>query len=209
MRNIFLETDNSNNPLDWDTILEHLKLSCDDITYDYLYPTIKAIEGFIEKYTSRTLLTKTYKLLADFGEELRTEEYTAFKGILLERSPYVSLTSVKYLDVDGVFQDMSADDYVVNVAKMFSALRIDSAPAYSNEKGDNTLEVVFKAGYGETKDDLPFDLQQAMLLILASWWQYRGDCIGSASISGFDMYSNLPPQAQAILESYKIENFYV
>ena len=67
------------------------------------------------------------------------------------------------------------------------------------------FKVTLKSGDIDTSSDiLNDDLKIALLQIIASLDQYRGDCIGPASTSCFCELSNVPPQALAVLNQYKI-----
>jgi uncharacterized phiE125 gp8 family phage protein len=80
--------------------------------------------------------------------------------------PLVSVTSVKYLDGDGVEQTLTATtDYVVETAEFVGRIR----PAYNTDWPDtlddfNAVRVVFVAGFGAASTNIPDPIRAAILL---------------------------------------------
>jgi hypothetical protein len=174
-------------------------LSSDEQLFDYYYYLCLAILKYIEGVTGRNFFNKTFNLHRnDFNFE-----------IMLRRSPFNSLVTFKYLkggslvDVDPTtFQAVTMTDF------SYITFNQDADYPYDQDEKHQNVEITFKSGYGTRIVDIPQDIKQCLLIILASLNQYRGDCIGSASVESFIITSNIPPQAQAIMQQYKIEEVY-
>lgn len=193
-----LQTDNTNLALSTAEVNEHLKTSFTDVTTEVLISAmIKAVEQFGEGYTKRTFLNKTFRLFLDCWPSIYVE---------LDRSPLVSITSVKYYDTDGVLQTVDAGDYYKTFSHAYSRLVWnDSFVAPTLRSRMQQIEIDFVAGYGATSADLPQALKLAMLNHLALLWENRGDC-DTATLKGdvSFFYKNLPNTSRILYSHYTI-----
>lgn len=209
------EQDLCSLPVSKDAIIAHLKIdtSTEDAQFDYYSILIKSIEKTIENITKRTLTTKTFILLTEYDNIDINYKYNysiCSYSLFLEKAPLQSVASVQFLDEDNIWQTIASTNYYVTQSSSFSTLFFTDTSEITNiaNKKQN-IKVTFDCGYGEDYKSIPYDLQQAILLILASLEQYRGDCIDSKSLEPFDIMSNIPPQAQLIINTYKIIEMYI
>lgn len=121
-----------------------------------------------ELFTRRGFITQTWDLFLECfpSNDFRDE-------IEIPISPLQSITSVKYLDNDGVQQTMSASDYIVDTSSEPARIR----PAYntswpSTRDQMNAIEVRFVAGYGDATD-VPKAIKAAINMHVAGLYEHR------------------------------------
>ncbi len=75
--------------------------------------------------------------------------------------------------------------------------RIRALPEFPEETdGLNVVEVRVRAGFGDTPEDVPADLRQAILLVVAHWFENRE---GTAGHGG----AGLPDEAQHLMAPWR------
>lgn len=122
---------------------------------------ISAAREFAEHYTGRALAPQTLELALDtFPAD----------GIELIRSPVTSITSIKYMDADGVEQTLATADYSLNDYGVTASVE----PAADTEWPEtqdvaNAVKVRYVAGYTE----IPKTVKAAMLLLIGHLYENR------------------------------------
>jgi uncharacterized phiE125 gp8 family phage protein len=129
---------------------------------------IAAARELVEEDTSRALINQTWALeLHDWWTD----------RIELPRPPLVSITSVKYFDVDGVEQTLPATYYDVDTRRQPGVLwwdeDVSSCPTLSDAA--NAVVVTYVAGYGAAATAVPARAKQAILLLVSHWYRYRDE----------------------------------
>ncbi len=126
---------------------------------------------FVETYTGRKLLTQTLAL-----------KLNGFPcgDIVLPFSPVSSVTSVTYLDTDGVSQTWTAGStgYTTDLPTGPWAAPARVRPAYQvtypQTRDDiNAVTVTFVAGYGAAVSAVPAGIKSAMLMLISHWDRNR------------------------------------
>ena len=128
-----------------------------------------------ETIQRRSIINRTYKLLIDnFDYETR-----------LPMPPLVSVTSIKYYDVDGVQQTLSDSEYqvVLHDSVPFVTPSVDGSwPATDGRR--NAIEIVYIAGYGESNDDIPKDTEAGILKLVSDGYEHReSEIVGVMTMS--------------------------
>lgn len=119
---------------------------------------IEAASGLVEQETGRSLLTRTWQLHS-LGVDLPD-------GSLRLSLPFPPLQSVITVrSVDPLARILPKERYTVEGERPLPSLKIHSF--------GETFEVVYKAGYGEQKTDIPPPLRQAILLLVAEMYEQR------------------------------------
>jgi len=140
-------------------------LSLDASTYDtMLSGYITACRQAIETYTGRTLITTSYQLMFDSFPDI----------IELARPPVQSITSITYVDTDGVTQTLSSSLYRTDLISLFGRIE----PAYgeswpSIRNVSNAVTVEFKCGYGDAAASVPDALKVAIMSLAADMFEHR------------------------------------
>ena len=141
-----------------------LRLETDDED-DLVQSLIVAARRTIETATSRALVTQTWRLTLDRG--------CAFppRGVSIPMAPIMSVVAVRMHDDDGTLQLLAAEDYAI--VGGFDDARLVFTQSASNRAAEpSQIDVV--AGYGGAAD-VPQPLRQAILMLVARWFENRGD----------------------------------
>jgi uncharacterized phiE125 gp8 family phage protein len=140
----------------------HLRVDTadDDPLIDAL---ISAARLHAEMLTARQFLPARWRLVLD--------RFTPM--VLLNRSPVVSVISVRYLDMGGLWQIMPATDYVVEssseparITPAFGKIWPPTLPQIGS------VEILFDAGYADATK-VPDGIKRWMLLRVGSLYQHR------------------------------------
>lgn len=190
---LILITPPATEPVTLTEAKSHLRVTTTD--EDVLITSlITAAREVAESNLNRALISQTWDLKRDeFGEEIR-----------LPLPPLVSVTSVKYFDLDEVEQTLATAEYaVLNTGAYAKAGRI--VPAYNGSwpavRGmPNDITVRFVAGYGAA-GAVPPQIRWAILLILGELYARRESGIVGAPIA------TVPYSAEALLMPFRVHRF--
>lgn len=143
-----------------------LKVEHDD--EDTLIDTlIAAARLHVEAATRRVLVAQGWRLVLDGWPPRRLIE--------LPLSPVVSIDSVTVYDAGGNPAILDASAWVADPLSTPARLLVREAVAPS--AAFNGIEIDFTAGYGEAAEDVPAPLAQAVLQLVAHWYEVRGDAV--------------------------------
>ena len=118
-----------------------------------LTPMITAAREFCENATGRALAVQTV-----------TAFPRTFGSAELPRPPIATLVSASYKDKDGVEHEMAEGDCIISNDKVYFP-----NPPTTELFGVNPISVTYTAGY----TNLPKSLRQAMLMLIAHWYNNR------------------------------------
>ena len=125
---------------------------------------IKTARASIEAISGTRLITQTVKLRrCDFRDELR-----------LPIGPVQSISSITYLDSDGVSQTLSASIYSAHLYGLSPMVRRkpeQSWPGLYDSPEAVTITAV--VGYGDAAANLPDDVLHALRLLIAHYYENR------------------------------------
>ena len=148
-----------------------LHLRVDISTDDTLIAAlITAARQKCELYTRRQLITATWQMTLDaFPDE---------EVIYVPRPPLQSVTSITYVDENGVVQTWTAALYRVDIATEPGRI----TPAYgeswpSTRDVSAAVTVKYKAGYGDASTAVPSRFIAGMQLFLAVLYEHRDEVI--------------------------------
>lgn len=165
-------------PLTLTEAKRHLVVDSDFTTDDtYITALIPVARRYAENYTRRAFVQRTLELTLPY--------FAGYQSVIvLPQPPLISITSVKYLDADGVLTTIAAADYQVDTYSMTGRLK----PAYLKSwpvvtRNDfNAVQIRYEAGYspsGSPASDLdyaaniPKTLKQWMLVRIAQMYEQR------------------------------------
>ena len=129
---------------------------------------IEAATAFAEEYQRRSFINRTYTLkLDDFALEIE-----------LGLPPLVSVTSVKYYDLDGVQQTLDAAEYQVvfdNISPRLVPALDGSWPGYWPGTDGRALgvEIIYVAGYGAEPENVPAQTRHGVLKLVSDLYEHR------------------------------------
>ena len=142
-----------------------------------------AARELAEEYCDRQLMQATYDLT-----------YNSFPGAGFLEIPYAptsSITSVKYVDADGVQQTLAGDNYVADVdvdpARIYLAYNA-TWPTVRFQRHAITVRAV--VGYADA-DAVPDAIKTALKMMVTAWLNDREGC------------GEIPDGARRILDRYR------
>lgn len=175
-------------PITLDEAKAHLRVDSDLTADDGLIGAlIVAARQGAEHQTGRALMPQTWELALDcFESEIR-----------LPKPPFASVSSVKYLDVNGVLQTLDPSAYIADSYSEPSRLM----PAYgtswpSIRRQANAVLIRFDAGYANA-GAVPQQIKQWMLLQIGAMYENRESVAAVSSIVEM-------PFADRLLDAYRI-----
>ena len=140
---------------------DHLRLDSTDQDA-YLDTLIEAATRSLEAETARQFINATWVM--------RLPEFWG-SGIDLPRSPLVSVSSVVYVDTNGVTQTLASSQYDVMIGGDVG--RIETAYGVtlpSTRSTSQAVTVTFVAGYGSAASDVPENVRHAVRFLAAHWY---------------------------------------
>lgn len=157
---------------------------------------IKTARERAELATGRALCTQTW--------DYKLDCFPATDYIELPLHPLISVTSVKYIDVNGTEQTWSSANYTVDApsgpyAPKGRILRKYDVTDWPNIR-DQRLAVTirFVAGYGDAAD-VPDSIKHAMKLMVGHWYENRQTV---TTLDRGETMIDIPFGAQALLSPY-------
>jgi uncharacterized phiE125 gp8 family phage protein len=144
---------------------------------------IAAARIHIESTTGRAMLTQSWRVVLDGWPLDRT--------VTLPVAPLQTLTEIRAYDADGAFTTIALAQFqaesAVAPARLLLPPAITGMPALRERLG---IEVDYVAGYGDDASAVPEDLRQALLVLVAHWFEHRDAVItagaGTLIPLGFD-----------------------
>lgn len=147
-----------------------------------------------ETITNRQFNTATW--------ELRTTEFpTTFH---LPYPPLQSVTSIKYHDTAGVEQTLAASVYRYDIYPARGQIELAYGQTWPTVRAQSaSITVTFKAGYGDTADDVPRELRQGILFLIAHWFANREPVAMGRSLSMVD----IPLHVHSVFSHFVVPEF--
>lgn len=132
---------------------------------DLITSLIKVAREWCERFQNRAYITQSITLTLD-------EFPDVFE---LPMPPLQSVTSIKYIDTDGIQQTLDSSVYDVDAQSEPGRIALAYAQSWPGIRGDiNSVEVIYVAGYGDTADDVPERVKSAIKLLVEHLYVNRG-----------------------------------
>lgn len=151
----------------------------------YIGALITAAREYVERVTGRALGTQTWDVwFDDFADEME-----------LPRPPLASVTSITYTDVDGNSQTATGSLYTVDTAQVPGRVYL----AYNQTwPSTQSIRKAVKIRYVAGSSTPPKTLEQAMLLLVATWYENRESVIVGTNAM------TIPHAVDMLLAPYKV-----
>jgi uncharacterized phiE125 gp8 family phage protein len=150
-----------------------------------------------EHITGRALMPQTWELALDSFDEQNSATSAHAYRITLPKPPFVSITSVKYLDTAGMLQTMAAADYLLDTHDEPARIM----PAYgtcwpATRDQANAVLIRYQAGYADAAA-VPQQIKNWMLLRIGMLHANRESVVAGISIAEV-------PQVDRLLDAYRV-----
>ncbi len=148
----------------------------------YLTSLITSARRWLERRTNQLLITQTWDMFLPAFP-------SANAAIKIRRRPVQSVTSVKYTDSDGNTSTVDSGDYNVDTASLIPRIVLKATKQWPSVVLDtvNAVVVRFVGGYGDSGNDVPEELIQAMRRVIAHHYENREATIPTV-MAGPDPY---------------------
>jgi uncharacterized phiE125 gp8 family phage protein len=125
---------------------------------------LKAASELGESWARRAFITQTLEQTFD--------EWPEGNVLTIWRPPLQSVTSLKYIDEDGVESTWASTNYTVDIKSQPGKIILASTPSVTLQDTGG-ITVRFVAGYGATEASVPERIKQAVLQLVAFWYENR------------------------------------
>jgi uncharacterized phiE125 gp8 family phage protein len=165
----------------------HLRLDGDDDD-TLVNVAITAARVHVEALTRRMLIEQSWRIYLDAWPRKRI--------LPLEVAPLISVDAITVYDADGEPATIDPDDYEVDTVSVPGRLLLGSPVTVG--RAVNGIEIDVTAGYGASSVDVPGPLRQAIMMLVAHWYEHRG-------VVGHDLAGSVPPHGyHALITPYRI-----
>lgn len=173
-------------PVALDDVKRHMRLDEGAFNAD-VTSLIKSARIMAETITRRALILQTW----DYKLDAFVSEFS------VPLPPLSSVTSIKYIDTDGVEQTLSAANYSVDTDSEPARIK----PAYgltwpSTRDVMNAVVIRFIAGYGASATDVPEPIRQAIKILVTHWFE-NPELISP-------LIKQTPMSVQSLLGNYRV-----
>lgn len=167
-----------------------LHLRIDHDTDDALITSlIKVAREWCESYQNRAYITQTI-----------TWKLDDFPRVFIVPKPKLqSVTTIKYIDVNGEEQTLSSSEYDVDVYSQPARIVEAFNSSWPGIRGDiNSVEVIYVAGYGDAATDVPESVIAAMKLLVGHLYENR-------ELSTTDSLKEIPFGVKSLLNFDRVQ----
>jgi len=158
-----LKTAPSTEPITLDQAKLHLRVDTGDDNA-LISMLITTAREMAEKETKRAFITQIWQMTLDAAES----------EIEIPKPPLQSVESITVIDEAGNESVVDASHYDVDKAQnSYGRVRLKSGSTWPTHRGFASFIVEFKAGYGDAAADVPEALKQAVLQLIAHFYENR------------------------------------
>lgn len=164
----------------------HARIDIDDDDA-YVTTLIQAARQWIEEATGRCLITQTWRLdldqwpigsIEDDWSGVREGPITLLDApfVTLKKSPCASIVSVATLDEDDASTTWAASNYyLAKRPNGYGRVVRKSGVSWPDigVRASGAINITFTAGYGALASSVPFPLRQALMMLVAHWYETR------------------------------------
>jgi len=169
----------------------HLRIDTDDDDA-LLTAAIAAARVHVEANTRRVLIEQGWRVYLDTWPKQRI--------VSIAVTPLISVDSVTVFDPAGDPIAVDPGDYEVDTVSAPGRLFLASPVPVLVGRAVNGIEIDVTAGYGPTGIDVPAALRQAIMMLVAHWYEHRGAV-------GHDLAGHVPPLGyDALIAPYRIRS---
>lgn len=155
-----------------------------------LTAAIAAARVHVEAMTRRVLIEQGWRVYFDHWPRKRI--------VTIPVAPLLGVDAITVYDAAGDPLVLSEDDYEVDTASVPGRLVLAATVPIVVGRTVNGIEIDVTAGYGASSVDVPAPLRQAVMMLVAHWYEHRGAV-------GHDLAVAVPPFGfDALIAPYRI-----
>jgi uncharacterized phiE125 gp8 family phage protein len=163
----------------------YLRVDDNDAAQDDLISgLIKAARLMVEAASRRILIEQSWRVVLD--------RWPRDGAILLPLAPLIVVDAIRISDAGGTASDLPDDAFAVDV--LSDPPRIDVPGAPESGKPRHGISIELRAGYGTQPEAVPATLKLAIRILVAHWFENRGEVVGEQI---------LPPEALALVAPFQ------
>ena len=163
----------------------YLRVDDDDGAQDAVIAgLVKAARLTVEGASRRVLIEQRWRVALDRWPQDRV--------VLLPLSPLISVESIKVFDAKGAAAGIAAGAIDSDRFSDPPRIAVPDAPEPGRARNGILIEVL--AGYGGAAEAVPAALRLAIRILVAHWFENRGDVAGEQT---------LPPEAFALVAPFR------
>ncbi|HZG82708.1 MAG TPA: hypothetical protein VEZ13_18280 [Brevibacillus sp.] len=171
-------------PITKSQVKTFLRIEESDTEYDgQLDQLISAAREWCETYQNRAYITQTFELALD--------HFPVASAIRLPRPKLQTVDSIQYADVSGAPVVWPADQYQTDTFSEPGYLVCKVAWPRTNGSVNNVV-ITYTSGYGNTPDDVPQKIRQAIFLLVTYWFE-NGMCDPPEAVKSLLMQDRVIP----------------
>lgn len=148
---------------------------------------IKAARCAVEEATRMALIAQKWRL--------RLDSWPADRIIHLPFAPVLSLDSIKTISAAGAAVSADMSGFTVEMSRA-PKIFVTSSPPLPGRLREG-IEIDLTVGYGVSGAHVPASLLAAMRLLIAHWYERRGDALHENNVA------SLPPAIAALIAPYR------
>ncbi|MFD0986772.1 head-tail connector protein [Methyloligella solikamskensis] len=142
----------------------HLRVD-EDAEDDLISALITSARSWVERQYGLALITQGWSFYLD-----RVPDAGA---VALPLAPLQSVESVTFHAGDGGTSELDADGYAYDALSNPARLVFKSVSGGASLRRLNGIEIAYTCGFGDAADDVPAPIRQALLLLIAHWFERR------------------------------------
>lgn len=168
-------------PITLDEAKNHLRV--DDATDHVLITSlITSARQFVENYTHRKLMTTVIEKIYDVSSD----------SFVLPYPPLQEVTKIEVIDDAGQKSEVDSSYYDVDPSvNTPGRVKLKEGYSWPDQREFASFIITFKAGYGDNPEDVPEMLRQAILQVLAHYYENRQS-------------EEMPAGVYALMDPYKV-----
>jgi len=175
----------------------------------YISGLIATARMWVEKRIGRALITQTWEYVLDAwpgsvangwwdGAVQKPVTGSSRRAVELPLPPLQSVTFVQTYDDADQITVFEASNYLVDATRIPGRLVLRTGQVWpSVTRAANGIEIRFIAGYGGTAADVPGTFRQALLILVAHWFENR------VQINGRALPRTAPAAVEALLAPFR------
>jgi len=162
----------------------YLRIADDDAEDALVAGLIKAARLMVEAASRRILIEQRWRVMMD--------RWPQGKVVMLPLSPLIAVETIKVFDASGEPTEIASETIDSDAVSEPPRIAVSSAPEPGLTR--NGIAVELRAGYGSAPGDVPATLRLAIKILVARWFENRGDVAGEQTF---------PPEAIALIAPFQ------